>query len=100
MTSNNERDFPPAFMRRCLHHHIKAPDKNKIVKIVEKHLKEEIDKINDLESIIEDFMDKRDKNYLSTDQLLNALHIRLSKGVDDEAFEKLKEKVWHSLNME
>ena len=101
MTSNNERDFPPAFMRRCLHHHIKAPDKDRILKIVEKHLKkEDIDKIINLESIVEDFTAKRDKNYLATDQLLNALHIRLSKGVDEEAFKKLRKKVWHSLTME
>ena len=102
MTSNNERDFPPAFMRRCLHHHIKAPDKDRILKIVEKHLKsEQIDKIENLEEIINDFVEKREKSYLATDQLLNALHIRLSKGVDDdEAFKKLRDKVWHSLTME
>jgi len=101
MTSNNERDFPPAFMRRCLHHHIKAPDKDRILKIVEKHLKkEDIGKIENLENIIEDFTTKRDKNYLATDQLLNALHIRLSKGIDDKAFKKLRDKVWHSLTME
>ena len=101
MTSNNERDFPPAFMRRCLHHHIDAPDKDRILKIVEKHLKtEQIDKIENLEEIINDFAEKREKSYLATDQLLNALHIRLNKSVDDEAFKKLREKVWHSLAME
>ena len=101
MTSNNERDFPPAFMRRCLYHHIKAPEKDRIRKIVEKHLEEsDIKRIKNLESIIDDFVQMRDKNYLATDQLLNALHIRLSKGVNDDAFEKLKEKVWHSLTVE
>jgi len=96
---NNERDFPPAFMRRCLHHHISAPDKDRILKIVEKHLKDESKTIENLENIVEDFIGKREEKYLSTDQLLNALYLRLKTDADDESFEKLRDKVWHALNM-
>jgi MoxR-like ATPase len=100
MTSNNERDFPPAFMRRCLHHHIKAPNKERLLEIATKHLEDDIKNIEDIENIIESFVEARDKNYLSTDQLLNALHLRLNKDIDKDAFEKLRDKIWHSLTME
>lgn len=98
MTSNNERDFPPAFMRRCLHHHIEAPDKDRILQIVQKHLKDE--KIDDLENIVDKFIEASSKSQLSTDQLLNALHLRLNKDISDEAFTKLRDNIWHSLSNE
>ncbi len=100
MTSNNERDFPPAFMRRCLHHHIEAPDKDRLLEIVDKHLKDDVKNIDNIEKIVENFIESRDKNYLATDQLLNALHLRLNKDIDQDAFEKLKDKIWHALSME
>jgi len=86
-------------MRRCLHHHIKAPDRGRLLKIVEKHLKDESKNIENLEKIVEDFIGKREEKYLSTDQLLNALYLRLKTDADDESFEKLRDKVWHALNM-
>jgi MoxR-like ATPase len=101
MTSNNERDFPPAFMRRCLHHHIEAPDETRMLEIVKKHLsQEEQDKVDNLEEIITEFISKRNKNHLATDQLLNALHLRLNDDITVDAFEKLKTKVWHKLSGE
>ena len=100
MTSNNERDFPPAFMRRCLHHHIKAPDKKRLIAIANKHLKDNIKNVDNIEKIIDSFVEARDKNYLATDQLLNALHLRLNKDIDQNAFEKLRNKIWHTLSME
>ena len=100
MTSNNERDFPPAFMRRCLHHHIKAPDKDMLLEIANKHLQDNIKNIDDIEEIVKSFITARDKNYLATDQLLNALHLRLNKDLDADAFEKLRDKIWHALSME
>lgn len=99
MTSNNERDFPPAFMRRCLHHHIEAPDEKRMLEIVKMHLTtDEQTKIDDLEKIIAEFISKTTKSHLATDQLLNALHLRLNDNIDTEAFEKLKTKVWHKLS--
>ncbi len=98
MTSNNERDFPPAFMRRCLHHHIEAPDKDRIMQIVQKHLRDE--KIDNLEDIVDKFIEASSESQLSTDQLLNALHLRLNKDISDDTFAKLRDNIWHSLSSE
>jgi MoxR-like ATPase len=38
MTSNKERDFPPAFLRRCLQLEIAPPDATQLAEIVEMHL--------------------------------------------------------------
>ena len=38
LTSNGERDFPPAFLRRCLRLMIPQPSAEKLARIVEAHL--------------------------------------------------------------
>jgi MoxR-like ATPase len=75
MTSNGERDFPPAFMRRCLHLSMKSPDRELLVKIITAHLGPNV-----LEAgmpLIEAFLDLRDQKNkeLATDQLLNAIYL-------------------------
>ena len=37
MTSNGEREFPPAFLRRCLQLDMQLPDEDKLARIVAKH---------------------------------------------------------------
>ena len=37
ITSNNEKELPDAFLRRCFFHYIKFPDKETMVKIVDVH---------------------------------------------------------------
>jgi MoxR-like ATPase len=34
ITSNDEKDLPPAFLRRCLFHYVEFPEKNDLLKIV------------------------------------------------------------------
>ncbi len=87
MTSNGERDFPPAFLRRCLHLNMGLPDAEQLSDIVTKHFEAIEEKVNakDLADIIELFLDKRDKdehNYLSTDQLLNFVYLRHKENID------------------
>ena len=43
MTSNGEREFPPAFRRRCLSLKIKKPDRDKLRRIVERHFGEKLE---------------------------------------------------------
>ncbi|OGO37677.1 MAG: hypothetical protein A2W35_05680 [Chloroflexi bacterium RBG_16_57_11] len=38
ITSNREKDLPDAFLRRCIYHFIKFPDRDDLVKIVNAHL--------------------------------------------------------------
>lgn len=76
MTSNGERDFPPAFLRRCLRVAMPQPIKADLYNIVEAHLTKEVaDQVNDL---IEHFLTKTDQEAtaLATDQLLNAVYLR------------------------
>lgn len=85
MTSNGERDFPPAFLRRCLRLRMPDPTQNKgaLERIVEAHLKREADEQRwprleeEIEEIIENFMakGKQETADIATDQLLNAVYL-------------------------
>ncbi|MGB3191010.1 MAG: MoxR family ATPase [Limnoraphis sp.] len=81
MTSNGERDFPPAFLRRCLRVKMPDPDEATLKTIVEAHLKADLDEQqwqqaqSQIESFIEDFINPDVTNQLATDQLLNAVYL-------------------------
>lgn len=81
ITSNGERDFPPAFLRRCLRFELKEPNPEKIANIIESHLdRETLIKAQDL---VNQFISKRNQPemLLSTDQLLNAIYL-VSRGIN------------------
>ncbi|MDJ0582752.1 MoxR family ATPase [Crocosphaera sp.] len=44
ITSNDEKDLPDAFLRRCLFHYLKFPDEQQLIKIIEAHLSQEKEK--------------------------------------------------------
>lgn len=73
LTSNGERDFPPAFLRRCLRLTMPDPDEKALVDIVKAHLGEET--LQDAAPLIAQFVTKRMKGDLSPDQLLNAVYL-------------------------
>jgi MoxR-like ATPase len=74
MTSNDERDFPPAFLRRCLRLDMADPDRKRLEQIVRVHLQDAGTHANKL---VKQFYDKRqlEKGILATDQLLNAVYL-------------------------
>ncbi len=74
MTSNDERDFPPAFLRRCLRLDMADPDRKRLEQIVNVHLQDAGTHVNKL---VKQFYDKRqlEKGILATDQLLNAVYL-------------------------
>ena len=73
LTSNGEREFPPAFLRRCLQLELKEPDREHLEAIVRAHLGEEaVARSSDL---IAAFLEKRGREMLATDQLLNAIYL-------------------------
>jgi len=99
MTSNGERDFPPAFLRRVLHLHLDPPTKIQLKKIIESHFKGE--KIDKIDYIIEKFVEQRDKHYLSTDQLLNAIYLinnKKSIDINNPENSDMLESIWHQLS--
>jgi MoxR-like ATPase len=98
MTSNGEREFPPAFLRRCLQLEMQLPDKDKLTEIVKSHFGENYnDKVN---ALIQEFLEKRDnKNAdLATDQLLNAVHLTLKNIELPRDKDQLLESLWKSLS--
>jgi MoxR-like ATPase len=72
LTSNGEREFPPAFLRRCLRLDLREPTREELEAIVKAHLG---DIIGQADKIIEKFVNRRDKGDLATDQLLNAIYM-------------------------
>lgn len=82
MTSNGERDFPPAFLRRCLQLEMPEPNTEQLTQIVESHfnLQSDTDTLNIATELIERFVKEREggKN-LATDQLLNVIFMLTRK---------------------
>ncbi len=95
LTSNGEREFPPAFLRRCLRLDMQAPTKEKLAKIIEAHLGAEANVQS--RALIDDFLSRRDKGDLATDQLLNAIYL-VSRGVDLRRREDLLEALLRYLS--
>lgn len=76
LTSNGEREFPPAFLRRCLRLTMENPDATALKKIVQAHLGNSV--MAEAEAVITEFMQRRDRSNagdLATDQLLNAIYL-------------------------
>ena len=102
MTSNGEREFPPAFLRRCLQLEMKLPDREKLGRIVAAHLKMDPAHQDTVDTLIDTFLSRRDeqKNELAADQLLNAVYLALKdihpeRGYADR--DALVETLWRSL---
>jgi len=97
MTSNGEKEFPPAFLRRCLRLEMQLPTKEQLSDIVTAHLesitKEEID------GLIDEFMQRREQKDLANDQLLNAAYLVLNS-IKVLEREELQKALWQSLSSE
>ncbi|MFG2577919.1 AAA family ATPase [Streptomyces malaysiensis] len=94
ITSNGEREFPPAFLRRCVRLDLKQPDERQLRQIVTMHLGEEVGAR--AQELIADFVTRRNERELATDQLLNAVRlrssgVRLDQDVLDKLFRSLNE---------
>ncbi|MEV6774748.1 AAA family ATPase [Streptomyces syringium] len=93
ITSNGERDFPPAFLRRCIRLDFPVPDEERLRAIVAAHLGPEA--LLDIDDLLQAFLRRRAPGELATDQLLNAVFLRAG-GVDLDA-EGLLDAVLHQL---
>jgi MoxR-like ATPase len=76
ITSNGEREFSPAFLRRCLRLDLGEPDRDRLLSIVRAHLG---DAVSDIENAaaphIQDFLARRTSGDIAADQLLNAIFL-------------------------
>ena len=95
ITSNNEKELPDAFLRRCFFHYIKFPDAETMQKIVKVHyptLKQDL-----LAAALKNFYDVRNlpglKKKPSTSELIDWLKLLLAEDVPVEALQSRDEKV-------
>ncbi|WP_328786200.1 MULTISPECIES: AAA family ATPase [unclassified Streptomyces] len=93
ITSNGEREFPPAFLRRCVRLDLPEPDEERLRDIVASHLGHEA--LHDIDDLLEEFLGRRAPGELATDQLLNAVFLRAG-GIDLDAG-RLLDAVLHQL---
>ncbi|MEU5952837.1 MoxR family ATPase [Streptomyces sp. NPDC047525] len=80
MTSNGEREFPPAFLRRCVTVNLKQPATvEELTAIVREHLVGVVGQDGELpdgaRKIIQRFFERRSSGLLANDQLLNAIYM-------------------------
>ena len=91
ITSNNEKDLPDAFLRRCFFHYIKFPDPETMTEIVEVHFPGIQQRL--VSKALEMFYEIRDvpglKKKPSTSELLDWLKLLL---VEDMPLETLQQK--------
>lgn len=88
LTSNNERDFPPAFLRRCIRLDMEVPSADELARIVQAHLGQAV--LPQAEGLIQNFIARREQGDLATDQLLNAVYLTLNTGIDLEERQDLR----------
>ncbi|MGC0377470.1 AAA family ATPase [Streptomyces sp. SAI-229] len=90
LTSNGEREFPPAFLRRCVTLRLRQPDDGHLAGIVRAHLGEPDAYARGL---IERFLSRVGAGDLATDQLLNAIYLARSSGLDVNSLDELAEQL-------
>ncbi len=95
ITSNNEKELPDAFLRRCFFHYIKFPDADTMRQIVAVHfptLKQDL-----LQAAMKTFFDIRNlpglKKKPSTSELLDWLKLLVAEDIPLEALQTQDDKV-------
>ncbi|WP_432018676.1 AAA family ATPase [Streptomyces sp. 1222.5] len=97
ITSNGERQFPPAFLRRCVRLDVSPPREDQLAAMIAAHFR---DQDGRHDALIRAFVERsREHGGLATDQLLNAVFLRTA-GVrdDDAAWGDLLEALWRELS--
>ena len=114
MTSNGERDFPPAFYRRCLRVNMPNPNADSLKAVVKSHFKQADRKQADasqadadgwsrvdadLTKLIDEFVEKGGKADRATDQLLNAIYLMTRQdGPSEEEMKRLQDLLYKRLS--
>ena len=95
ITSNNEKELPDAFLRRCFFHYIKFPDATTMKSIVDVHfpnIKQEL-----LAAAMKTFFDVRNlpglKKKPSTSELLDWLKLLMAEDIGPEVLQSKDDKM-------
>ncbi|MDC0766063.1 AAA family ATPase [Streptomyces sp. HD] len=91
LTSNGEREFPPAFLRRCVTLRLRQPDDAHLADIVRAHFGEEPD--DHARTLISRFLSRSGAGDLATDQLLNAIYLARAGDVAPGSLDELAEQL-------
>src|SRR5262249_37072143 len=99
ITSNGEREFPPAFLRRCLQLEMQAPNADQLAKMVANHLLDPDSKHR--QRLIDEFLERSEANGgLPADKLFEAVYLATSGACsdsDDPAWSRLVDALWRRL---
>uniref|UniRef100_UPI0006E28DC2 AAA family ATPase n=1 Tax=Streptomyces atriruber TaxID=545121 RepID=UPI0006E28DC2 len=90
LTSNGEREFPPAFLRRCVTLRLRQPRDEHLEEIVRAHLGEPDAYARGL---IARFLERGTGGELATDQLLNAIYLTGAAGLDAASRDELAQQL-------
>ena len=94
ITSNNEKELPDAFLRRCFFHYIKFPDRDTMQAIVDVHFPNL--KKNLLKEAMDAFFQMRDlpglKKKPSTSEFLDWLKLLMAEDIPVEALQSKDNK--------
>ena len=86
ITSNNEKELPDAFLRRCFFHYISFPDADTMKEIVDVHYPDIKDRL--VKNALASFYEVRDvpglKKKPSTSELLDWLKLLMNEDIDPE----------------
>jgi MoxR-like ATPase len=101
MTSNGDRDFPPAFLRRCLQLAIPRPSREKLEMIIKIHFGLDPKQDAAVGELLSCFDTQRNEQQalLAIDQLLNAIYLaRSAANVSPLEHAAIKDAVFRSLS--
>ncbi|MGW6405539.1 AAA family ATPase [Streptomyces vinaceus] len=73
LTSNGERDFPAALLRRCIQLKLGQPGEKRLATMVRAHLGEEAAQLG--ADLIREFLTRSQSELVAADQLLNAIYL-------------------------
>ncbi|PTB89692.1 ATP-binding protein, partial [Pseudidiomarina aestuarii] len=94
ITSNNEKELPDAFLRRCFFHYIKFPDADTLRDIVQVHYPDIQKQL--LSTALEVFFDVRQmpnvKKKPSTSELIDWLKLLLAEKITPQQLQETKQK--------
>lgn len=94
ITSNNEKELPDAFLRRCFFHYIRFPDEQALSQIVDVHLPGLCKQL--LAEALESFFALRAHNQLrkkpSTSELIDWLRLLVAEQISPEQLKQAREQ--------
>jgi MoxR-like ATPase len=99
ITSNGEREFPPAFLRRCLRLEVREPDAEQLAAMVAAHLLDPQDEHR--ARLVQEFVDRSAAaGGLPADRLLDAVYLATSGAYReaDLSWPRLLDALWRQLH--